>query len=473
MGPRRTLPAMRRFGSSVPLLLGLDLGTSRFKASMVDGDGCERVGASVASPFIVTPAGTEMTVEALLGALRGLFEGLGRARSQVEAIGIAGMAESGAPFDGAGRPLAPVIAWHDPRGSEVVARMEARFGDELSGWIGQRPRAVSSAAKMGWLVDHGAVGLASWLGVPELCLHALTGVRATDYSLAARTGCFDIGRRLWLPEVAATAGFPVEVFPPIGAAGEPMGAISAAGAAWSGIPAGVPATLAGHDHLAAFAGSGATGDDLGNSVGTAESVVGSSDRLPDVQRSLALRAAVTLMPRGDGWAVLAGAARAGRALDTVAQALGNTPSELDSVAERGGSVDMSSFLAALQAGDDPELPPGAAGDIWNGLLQALTERTVEAVARAVELVGPARRLVVFGGGSRSRPWLRAKARACSLPVWRSSAGEAAARGAALQAGVAAEWWPSLERSPAAAVERCSDGGSSSVSRAGCETTGTP
>jgi xylulokinase len=211
-------------------------------------------------------------------------------------------------------------------------------------------------------------------------------------------------------------------------------------------------TLAGHDHLAALAGSGAAPLDLGNSVGTAETVVGRADRLPDVGLALALRAAVTLAPTGESWAVFASAARAGSILDAAARSLGRSPAELDDMAEGAGAVDVSDMVQALGAGQDPGPAPGTPGETWNGLLAMLVARTADAEGRALELLGPARRLVVFGGGSRSRPWARAKAGACRLPVWRSTAGEAAARGAALYAGVAAGWWPSTGQAPPVALE---------------------
>ena len=78
---------------------------------------------------------------------------------------------------------------------------------------------MATVAKLGWLVENGLAADAPagwrWLGVPELVLRALTGAEATEWSLAARTGCFDVGRREWLPEVAPAAGFDVDVFPPV------------------------------------------------------------------------------------------------------------------------------------------------------------------------------------------------------------------------------------------------------------------
>src|SRR5207237_6972813 len=113
-------------------------------------------------------------------------------------------------------------------------------------------------------------------------------------------------------------GSGLEFFPSVRAAGVAMGFVSEAAAAGYGLPAGIPVTIAGHDHLAAAAGLGAGPDDLLNSVGTAETLVRRLDVAPDVERALELDLAVTLWPGGAAWAVLASAARSGLVVDALA-----------------------------------------------------------------------------------------------------------------------------------------------------------
>jgi xylulokinase len=411
-----------------------------------------------------------MTVDRLVAAVRAAIGELGAGPlGRVAAVGIAGIAESGAPLGRDGRAQAPIIAWNDPRGGEVVDRLHRRFGAELERWIGQRLRAVSSVAKLGWLVDRGAGPVSRWLGVPELALHALTGVQATEFSLAARTGAYHIGDRRYVPEVVQTLGLGIEVFPPVLAAGCPMGQVSPAAATWSGLPAGVPVTLGGHDHLAGRAGAGVRHTDLANSVGTAETVLAGDQPWPDVDRALSLRVAVTLMPGGKKWALLASAARAGIVRAAVADVLGGSAEELDRHARGGARIALSDAAIEAAAHGEPfELPQGPQEAVWNGVLDGLAARTWEAVDRLRQTVSAPRPataegsggptatsgLVVFGGGSRSRPWLEAKAAARpATPVWRSGAQEAVARGAALWAGVAAGWWPSPEAGPQVPRER--------------------
>ncbi|MCA1845912.1 MAG: hypothetical protein LC792_22530 [Actinobacteria bacterium] len=188
-----------------PLLLGIDVGSSRTKALLLDPDGNEVGVATVQTPFEPSAAGTEATVDELTGAVAEALRRLDGGVEHVVGVGIAGIAESGAPLDAAGSPLAPVIAWHDRRGEDVAERVSRQLGPDLAVRLGQELRYVASVAKLGWLLEHGAPPPARWLGVPELCLRALTGVHATEHSLASRTGCWDVGSRSWLPEVAEAA----------------------------------------------------------------------------------------------------------------------------------------------------------------------------------------------------------------------------------------------------------------------------
>jgi xylulokinase len=440
---------------------------------LIDAAGAEQAGASVPTPFAASADGIDMSVAALEGALCEVVAALGPTRESVAAVGVAGLAESGAPLL-AGRPVGPIIAWHDGRGEETVASLERRFGPDLPRRTGRRLRTVSSLAKLGWLLDHGLAVPDRWLGVPELALWLLSGCEATEHSLAARTGAYDVLERRWLPAVIAhvlgraapeqasvprggpewagpgeaegepgdrveprAAGametvLPLGLFPAVRAAGTAMGFVTQEAAAAYGLTDGIPVTIAGHDHLAAAAGLGAGPGDLLNSVGTAETLLRRLDAAPDMDRALELDLAVTVWPGGDAWCVLASAARSGVVLGELAASFGRSPEELDRLA--------ISFVRS--PAEQKRLAPSgtAAGRAWSDSLADLAARTVAAGARVADLVGPHDRLIVFGGGSRSIPWLAAKAAAAGVPVFRCTVADAAARGAGVAAGSAAGWW---------------------------------
>ncbi|MGH2718543.1 MAG: FGGY family carbohydrate kinase, partial [Actinomycetota bacterium] len=297
------------------LLLGLDLGTTRCKAVLVDGAGTEVAAATAWTPFREGGGGVEMPVGDLLATVSYLTRSLGDGARRAASVGIAAMAECGAALDRSGESLAPIIAWHDLRGTDIAEQLQQLFGDPLALRTGQRPRPVSTIAKLGWLVAHGFGPVDGWLGVAELCVRDLTGMAATEYSFASRTGCYDVIEGVWLGEVARAAGFSVSVFAPVRAAGSAMGWVLPGAAGRWGLPPGIPVTLAGHDHLAGMLGAGAGAGDLVNSVGTAETVLGSSPLPPDMPKAVDLRVAISRAPGGTAWAAMTGATRAGLVLE--------------------------------------------------------------------------------------------------------------------------------------------------------------
>jgi xylulokinase len=442
-------------------LLGLDVGTTRIKAVAVDAAGREQAASAVATPFRAVAGGVEMAVGDLEAAVLDVVAALGPGvAGRVAGVGVAGMAESGAPLLG-GRPVAPIIAWHDGRGGETVASLERRFGPALARWTGRRAGTVSSVAKLGWLLTHGVPTPDRWLGVPELVLFRLTGAAATEYSLAARTGAYDVVERRFLPEVidhvvaagGAAGANAAGLLAPVLRSGTVMGVVSGEAAATFAVPAGTPVTIAGHDHLAAAAGLGARPDDLLNSVGTAETLLRRLPAVPDVDRALALDLAVTVWPGGTAWGVLASAVRAGLVIDALVDRLGLEPATLDRLAGDGAGASAGGAGAGGAPTATVELPQGIAvvdgppGEMWTATLRAMARRTAAAADRVARLVGPPGRLVVFGGGSRSAVALRIKAEELRIPVVGYPVADAAARGAALAAGVAAGWWPDVAAGP--------------------------
>jgi len=430
-----------------PLLLGVDVGSTSTKAVVIDGAGLEVARASTPTPFVMRRDRTEMAVDDLRAALETVLAALGDVRRQVASVGFAGMAESGAPFDGGGHPLAPVIAWHDPRGEEAVARLEREFGRDLALRIGQPLRPVLTATKVGWLVAHGAGPVVRWLGVPELCVQALTGAEVTEHSLAARTGCYDVGARRWMPEVPEALGFAVDVFPSVEPAGAVMGHLASGAIRWTGLPDGIPVTIAGHDHLAGMAGAGVGPDGLANSVGTAETIVARLPVPPDLDAALDSRVAISLYPGGREWAALVSTVRAGIVVERVAAALGHAPDKLDRLPGEPVTID-DELLEDLARHRTACLPDGPPGDVWAGLLRAMARRTAEGYGRLTAIAGRRHEMVLFGGGSVSGPWLQAKAALLDIAVRQSVGGTAVARGAAIHAGVAAGWWPAADQGPA-------------------------
>src|SRR5947209_20283207 len=151
-----------------------------------------------------------------------------------------------------------------------------------------------------------------------------------------------------MPEVAATLGFSVEAFASVQPAGAGRGRV---GPAWPGLPAGIPVTVAGHDHLAGMAGAGVGRGQLANSVGTAETIVARTPTCPDLAHARDRRVAVTVYPGGDEWAALVSVVRAGIVLGTAAEALGRSLEELDQMCAGADAVAVDHAVDDLVGGN--------------------------------------------------------------------------------------------------------------------------
>jgi sugar (pentulose or hexulose) kinase len=448
---------------SEELLVGIDVGTTACKAAVVRaGDGVEVAHGAAPTPWTVVPSGAELAPERLLDAA---LEATARALREapdgpVVGAGVTSMGETGVLLDRHGRPVASAIAWHDARGEAEAARLAADLGAErFSARTGLPVRPLFSIAKYAWLRANlpPVAGAVRWLGVAEWVVHGLGGDQVAELSLASRTGLLDLERRAWWEEARAWAQAPPGLLAELVQAGSP------AGTAGGRLPrlAGAALTVAGHDHLSASVGAGATRPgDLFDSCGTAEALIRA---VPppvaprDVGRLVAAQVTV-------GWHVLPGqhallgASRAGLALRRFLDLLGvdeRRRAELDRAAAAappgsGGVVvrDVFGERAALE-GIGAEPTPAL---VWRAALEAVAERAAELRRHIESVAGPSRRLVLAGGWARS-PANRSVKRALLGAFEWPRVTEAGARGAALLAGIAAGRYAGIDDLPAAdAVE---------------------
>lgn len=291
--------------------LGIDLGTSYTKALIIDHRGLEVALASVETHWSESKAGAvagqaDLFVQgfytAVTSAIAKVEQSCGK-RIKIEAIGIAGLAESGVLLNAAGEAISPVIAWFDERGEDQMNALSANFKSEFSRKTGLIFTSQCSLGKWLWLKDNGfdISPNTRWLNLLEYIAYRLTGEVFTEPSLASRTGGWaQETDSPWQPALDLI-GASEKFFPEVKRAGEAFGRVLAKEA-----PAQIRnsiVTVAGHDHAVASVGAGAVGNDvLFNSCGTADVLFRSiSGKLTDEAR-----AELVLGGIGAGTHVLAG-----------------------------------------------------------------------------------------------------------------------------------------------------------------------
>lgn len=360
-------------------------------------------------------------------------------------IGVTGIAETGVLVDGHDQPLAPAIAWHDPRGDvDTIAR---ELGAETFERTTGLPLTVlPSLAKLLWLRRNhpDTKGAVRFYSVGEWIVRRFGGEPVAELSLASRTGLLELGQaRPW------DAAFGLLDWPPL--LPEPVVAGTAAGrAAGDDLPGalrGAALTVAGHDHQVAAYGVGAATDGaLFDSLGTAEALV----RM--VRPPLAPDDVGALAGQGMsvGWGVVAdhlcvlAGLPTGLTLNRIAAMLGATTSaDRRALGEQALAAPRPHPTLRLVDPRDGQfgiigITDGVTpGLLWRTAVDTMVAEAGRVLDRIDALTGPYREVVVAGGWLHNPALLAAKRR--QYPAMRTAAiAEPGAYGAALLAASAAD-----------------------------------
>jgi sugar (pentulose or hexulose) kinase len=426
-----------------PLLVGVDVGTTRVKAGLISLDGAELGQAAVPTVWQQVPTGAQARPDDFARAVRDVLVALlGRARpGEILGVGVTSMAETAVLVDSDGRALGPAVAWYDRRAEADVADMEAELTrEEIDHRTGLGIGPIPTVAMLRWLMraHHEVRGAAKVLSVAEWVVHSLGGTIAAEPSLASRTGALAINGRRWWPEVVRWAGLPGTLFPDLRPAGASWGVVGAGGALAR--LDGATLTVGGHDHLVAAIGSGVTtAGQVMDSCGTAEALVRAipADAAPDPTQGLPRGIATGWHALEDHYCLLAG----------LPLGIDLTPllARLEASHQRGRASVDDAALAALDGRlADAEVPPAA--QEWLTALQVTISRAAASLRGLEEIGGPIAELRISGGWAANPVLRRLKLDAFPNTVSPRVA-EAGARGAGLLAGKAAGVFGSVDAFP--------------------------
>ena len=450
-------------GTAPPLLLGVDQGTTRTKACIVDREG--RVVAMAAREVPVRypqPGWVEQDpLDLLRTVLESAREALTAARAPVAAMGLANQGETVVAWDArTGAPICPAIGWQDRRTEALCHDLSARG---LAPLVRQRTGLpidpYFSATKIRWILDEVPVARAlaargdlrigtsdAWL------LWSLTGHYRTDDSTASRTMLYNPQTRDWDQQLLDALEIPRVILPEIRPSRSPFGVVPAALLDYD-----VPLTASLADQQAALFGQAChrpgsakvtygTGAFLLANVGR-EMPASVHGLLPTVAWSTERDLTFAL----DGGIYVAGAAvqwlRDGLGIiDDVAE----TAALASSVPDSGGVVVVPA-LAGLAA---PYWDSAARGTILGlsrgttrahivrATLEGIAFRTRDVLDAMVRDTGlPMGEIKVDGGASANPFLMRCLAELIERAVVTAASTEATAIGAAQQAGIEAGVWP--------------------------------
>jgi sedoheptulokinase len=238
------------------MILGLDIGTSKIAAVIVDEDG-PAVALSARAHGADLPTGhglSEQDPRKLLESAAALVRGLPEQhRRSIAAVGVTGQMHGVLVLDARGNPLGPLVTWQDGRCSD------GSFLEELNRRTGARLRTGYGCATLAWYASRGelpggAGSAASAATIHDWIASGMCGLAApvTDPTDAASWGLFDLDALAWDSPAVRAAGIPEGLLPTVVPCGRVIGETSRATAELFGIPAGIPVSAAIGDNQASL-----------------------------------------------------------------------------------------------------------------------------------------------------------------------------------------------------------------------------
>lgn len=249
-------------------MIALDLGTTNCKAVLLDAGGRVSAKASESYELLVPrPGWAEQDIRLIWAAvtkvLRAVAASEGAAApDMLQGISISGAMQSLLPVaDDAGTPIANAMTWADARAAAVDRHLAADA--DVHAIYRRTGCPVNSAyhiQRLRWwsrFASEQAQAAYMWVAIKDWILHALTGVWATDLSLASSTGLLNLHELDWDTEALQLAGVRANKLPRLVSPSARVGGLTHEAAALTGLPAGLPVIAGASDGAMACLGTGA------------------------------------------------------------------------------------------------------------------------------------------------------------------------------------------------------------------------
>jgi sugar (pentulose or hexulose) kinase len=284
----------------MPIVLGVDLGTTKITAVAIDTGSGEMVGchstpnrAETTSPTDKAPGYSEWDARQIadIGSkcLRRVADQIRDRPERPIGLGIAGQQHGVVLVDDRLAPLTPLINWQDRRANQpfpgsnqtYVQRAVALVGEDAPQRAGCRLAAGYLGVTLFWLKEAGRLPAgATACSIMDYFGGAATGrPLVTDATCAAASGLLDVAASDWDHAAIGALGLSPAMFPPARPSGDFLGGLTNEMAEATGLPAGLPVFVGIGDNQASFLGS--VGDPAGAvlvNVGTGGQVAAFTDQ---------------------------------------------------------------------------------------------------------------------------------------------------------------------------------------------------
>ena len=440
-------------------VVGIDLGTQSLKVVFYDFAAREIV-ASESAPLDLYQNDDGAAEQHAHWWLDALHDALGRVgqdvRGSAVAVGVSGQQHGFVPVSKHGEVLARVKLWCDTSTVAECDEITEAFGgaQKCLDEVGNLVLPGYTASKIRWFAKEGGFLYEQMdcIMLPHDYLNFyLTGERCMEAGDASGTGLLNIRTREWSPGmVAAVDGNRdlSECLPPLHTEPGFIGTISAAAAAKTGLPEGIPVSTGGGDNMMGAIGTGnVSAGKVTMSLGTSGTVYAYSDEpVIDPRGEIAAFCSST-----GGWMPLLCTMNCTVTTEQMRGLLGADIAAFEAAVSRAPrGADGVITLPFFNGERTPNLPRAKAcivgldsqntkpENLMRSALEGATFALRYGVNRIGELGVQADEIVLTGGGVGSATWRQVVADMCNVPVTVLQQDEGAGFGAALQALAALE-----------------------------------
>lgn len=255
--------------SSGGFLLGIDLGGSGCKVSVLDCDGHLLSETRAPYPTVrLQPGWAEQDADDWVAAAAvACREALARAgSSRALAVSVSSATHNAVLLDASGRPVRPAILLSDLRAAPQAERLDREDGELVFRLTRNRVTAGWTLPQLRWVVENEPD---AWMAVRRVVfakdhLRAqLTGDAVTDWIDAEGSLLLDAEARRWSPELCSLVPLEETMLPRVVSPLEIAGEVTEPAAAAFGIPAGTPVVVGCSDTAAEAVACGANQPGMG------------------------------------------------------------------------------------------------------------------------------------------------------------------------------------------------------------------
>ncbi|GAA0181807.1 xylulokinase [Clostridium sediminicola] len=261
------------------ILLGIDIGTTNWKAVAFDENG--EILALKKTPtktkYDDQKRGYYDPIELwneTATLIREVVKELDGAK--IDALSVTSMTEAIVPIDENGEPCFNIMAWFDTRAREQAEKAVEIIGKEkLFSITGLEPNPIFPIFKIMWIKDHYPEVYdksVKFLQMADYIYWCLCRKFATDFTIASRTLAMDLNKNAWSEGIFDKLDLRNDLFPEIFKSGTVLGNVTEEACEKTGLSSDTPIVVGGHDHPCATLASGIKpGMKVMDSSGTAES----------------------------------------------------------------------------------------------------------------------------------------------------------------------------------------------------------